>query len=335
MTHYRHLTQEKRYMLSRRFQEHLSQRKIAKMQEVSHSTVSRELRRNRIAQNLYRYDHAQTIASRRRKHCRKRPILTEELQIKVIEKLELEWSPEQISGRFRLDKISTISHQSIYNWLWSDRQAGGELYRKLRRKRKYSKHKTKSNHILERRMIEERPAIVETRSRFGDWELDTVILRKDDPCIMITAVERKSRFLVASLVEKRDSMSICRRIARMLNSAHTKPLTLTSDNGTEFAMHRRVASELRCDFFFARPYHPWERGTNENTNGLIRQYMPSGTAFKMNRKKLHHAVERINNRPRKCLGYRTAQEVFNEENQAASRPCAPEILGLARCGGIA
>ena len=197
----------------------------------------------------------------------------------------------------------------------------------------YSKRKTKDSHILNRHMIDERPAVVDARTRFGDWELDTVVPKKSDPCIMVTAVERISRFLIASLVERRDSMSIGRRITRMMNAAHTVPLTLTSDNGTEFAMHRRVSAQLGCDFYFARPYHPWERGTNENTNGLIRQYMPSGTEFKMDRKKLHHAVTRINNRPRKCLGYRTAQEVFDKENGEASRPCSSGAIGAGGMPG--
>lgn len=326
MTHYRHLTQEKRYMLSRLLQEHFSQRKVAMMLDVAHSTILREVKRNSNEAGYYRHDHAQRQSERCREACRKRPVLTEALQKQIIEKLNIDWSPEQISGRFRRENISPISHQSIYNWLWKDRQSGGQLYRQLRRKRKYRAHKTKATHIVGRRMIDERPAVVDSRERFGDWELDSVIPRKGDPSLMITAVERKSRYLIASLVEKRDSYGIGRRICRMMNSAHTNPVTLTSDNGTEFATHSQVSRRLKCDFFFARPYHPWERGTNENTNGLIRQYMPSGTAFNMDRHKLHHAVERINNRPRKCLGFQTAQEVFDNENMA-SRPCSSGAIG--------
>lgn len=328
MKNYNHLTQEKRYMLSQLLQvpEKYSLRKIAKIIEVSHSTVVRELQRNKGSTLRYQYQYAQQRYMKRRAASKKRQEITPELQIKIIEKLNQDWSPEQISGRFRLEGISQVSHQTIYNWLWSDRKNGGILYKKLRRKRKYRAHKTKATHLCDRRPIEERPASVDARNRFGDWEIDTVIPNKGDPCVMLTAVERKSRYLLAALIEDRKSSSIRKKLIRLLHSAHTKPLTITSDNGTEFAEHKTVAHALKCDFFFANPYHPWERGSNENTNGLIRQYMPSGKPFNMNKRLLSHAIERINNRPRKCLGFRTAKEVFQKENAEASRPCSSGAL---------
>lgn len=310
MSQYHHLSQEKRYMLSKLLQAGMSKRKAACVLGVSHSTVIRELRRNS-GKWGYRHDHAQLQYRRRRRESHRAQIMNPTLCSQIISKLETDWSPEQIAGRFRKEGISQVSCQTIYNWLYRDRQAGGHLYRKLRRKRAYRAHKTKATHIQGRTMIDERPAIVDSRSRQGDWELDSVISCKGDSTIIVTAVERKSRFLVASLLPDRNALRLARRVCRMMNSHHASPLTITSDNGTEFAGHRLISKRLNTEFYFARPYHPWERGTNENTNGLLRQYLPSGSKLKGKQSRLSEAVSKINQRPRKCLGYATAEEVYH------------------------
>lgn len=313
MTHYCHLTREKRYMLFELLQAGKSQRACAIAMGVSHSTISRELRRNRNAESGYRYDWADSYARARRRKSRQEYVLTDDLKRDVIKHLKCKWSPEQISGRFRRKKKGSLSHQTIYNWLARDRQAGGEHYKLLRRKRRYSKHKTRDTHLKARKMIDERPAIVESRERLGDWELDTVASVTGDTTVVVTAVERRSRLLVASMLPSRNAGQIARRICRMMNTTHMSPLTLTSDNGTEFAGHQIVAKKLKTDFFFARPHHPWERGTNENTNGLLRQYLPSGTAMKGKEKQLSTAVKELNARPRKCLAFATPEEIFLQE----------------------
>ena len=313
MIHYRHLTREKRYMLFELLQAGKSHRECAIAVGVSHSTISRELRRNHNAEFGYRYDWADNQYQARRKKSRQEYVLTDGLKQDVIKHLECKWSPEQISGRLRRETRGSISHQTIYNWLARDRQAGGELYKLLRRKRRYSRHKTRETHIKARRMIDERPAIVESRERLGDWELDTVASVTGDTTVVVTAEERRSRLLVASMLPSRNAGRIARRICRMMNSTHVPPLTLTSDNGTEFAGHQIVAKKIKTDFFFAQPHHPWERGTNENTNGLLRQYLPSGIALKGKAKRLSAAVKELNARPRKCLAFATPEEVFVQE----------------------
>lgn len=310
MSQYHHLSQEKRYMISELLQVGMSKRKIAEVLAVAHTTVSREIRRNSTSHG-YRHRHAQSSYVHRRKASRKASVMTPSLCEQVVSKLDQDWSPEQISGRFRKDKVSQVSCQTIYNWLYQDRQAGGTLYKKLRRKRSYRAHKTKETHLQNRVMIDARPAIVDSRSRIGDWELDCVISCKGDSTIIVTAVERKSRFLIASILPNRNAYHLSRRVCRMMNSYQANPLTITSDNGTEFAGHQNIAKKLNTEFYFAHPYHPWERGTNENTNGLLRQYLPSGTKLKGKLNTLGKAVARINQRPRKCLGYATAEEVFN------------------------
>lgn len=311
MSQYRHLSQEKRYMLSKLLQAGVSKREAAEILGVSHSTVIRELQRNSGAFG-YRHHQAQIQYQRRRQKCRRAPVMEPTLCERVISKLDMDWSPEQIAGRFRKEGISQVSCQTIYNWLHRDRQSGGTLYRKLRRKRAYRAHKTKATHLQNRVMIDERPAIVDTRNRLGDWELDSVISCKGDSSIVVTAVERKSRFLIASMLPDRNALRLARRVCRMMNSHHTSPLTITSDNGTEFAGHKLISRRLKTEFYFARPYHPWERGTNENTNGLLRQYLSSGSKLKGKHNILSQAVSRINQRPRKCLGYKTAEEVFHD-----------------------
>ena len=310
MRSYHHLTIEERYYIIREMQVH-SLRFIAKRLKISPSTISRELKRNKDPDGIYRHDHADGRAKKRRANCRKNHLIHGEMEQEIIACLKKDWSPEQITGRFRLEQKTIVSHQTIYNWLWRDKRNGGENYKFLRRKHRYQHNrKTAANHLPDRRMIDERPAEANSRERIGDWEIDTIISQKGDTTVLITMVDRKSRYLIARLAPTKKADVFQQEVCRLIRSEGKKVLTVTSDNGTEFAQHKKIAQKLKIDFFFARAHHPWERGTNENTNGLLRQYIPTGTKLKFAKKAIKEGVRRINSRPRKVLVFLTAEEVF-------------------------
>ena len=312
MQTYHHLTLEERYYILKEKQIN-SLRCIAKKLKVSPSTVSRELRRNVCKDGLYRHDCAHHQAQIRRRDCRKDHLVHGKMKEMIVSCLKKDWSPEQITGRFRLEGEPIVSHQTIYNWLWRDKKNGGEYYKLLRRKHRYQHNrKTAANHLPDRRMIDERPAEANARSRIGDWEIDTMISGKGDNTVLITMVDRKSRYLIARLAPTRKAEVFQNEVCKLIRSKGRRVITVTSDNGTEFAEHKKIAKRMKIDFFFARAHHPWERGTNENTNGLLRQYIPTGTRLKFAERIIREGVKKINSRPRKVLGYRTATEVFLE-----------------------
>jgi IS30 family transposase len=224
-----------------------------------------------------------------------------------------DWSPEQISGRLLLEYGRTISHETIYRYIYSDRAAGGDLHRHLRCQKKHRKRygcRDRRGRIPNQRSIDERPCEVDNRSRLGDWEGDTVIGRRHQGAL-VTVVERKSLFTVIGAVPSKTSAAVTDAIVQGLRPHADKVLTLTCDNGREFAGHEEVAAALDVDVFFAHPYSSWERGTNENTNGLVRQYFPRNRNLReVTREEVESAAARLNNRPRKKLGYRTPREVF-------------------------
>ena len=310
MRTYHHLTVGERYYITTEKQVH-SLRSIAKRLNISPSTVSRELRRNVCRDGVYRHEHAHAQAQSRRRNCRNDHLVKGEMKEAIVSCLKKDWSPEQITGRFRLDGKPIVSHQTIYNWLWRDRRNGGEYYKLLRRKHRYQHNrKTAANHLPDRRMIDERPEEANSRSRIGDWEIDTMISGKGDNTVLITMVDRKSRYLIARLAPTRKAEVFQNEVCKLIRLKGEKVLTVTSDNGTEFAEHKKIARRMKIDFFFARAHHPWERGTNENTNGLLRQYIPTVTKLKFAEQIIKEGVKRINSRPRKVLGYQTAEEVF-------------------------
>lgn len=222
-------------------------------------------------------------------------------------KLRADWSPEQISNH------AAISIETVYQRVYADKRAGGFLWQHLRcqkqRRKRYGKHDRRGI-IPNRLSIEQRPAIVEKRSRIGDWEADTVIGKNHKQAI-VSLVERKSGFTLIRKVERRTADAVSKAMTKLLKPYQCRVLTITSDNGKEFAGHEKVARALRADFYFAHPYSSWERGTNENTNGLIRQYFPKGMDFTtITQQEISHVMKRLNNRPRKRLGYLTPAQVF-------------------------
>jgi len=221
--------------------------------------------------------------------------------------------------RLKLENFPSVSHETIYKHVYQNKQEGGVLYTHLSRQHRYRKriHKyCKRGGWDTRRPISERPAIVETRSRIGDWEADTIIGRRQNGSIL-SLVERRSRFCLLEKLANRSPDTLADAACKKLLPVKDKVLTITSDNGFEFIRHQRIAERLDADFFFADPYSSWQRGTNENTNGLVRQYIPKKSDFSLvSETDVQLVADRLNNRPRKALGFRTPNEIFFKQNVA-------------------
>jgi IS30 family transposase len=301
---YTHLTQEERYQIYALKKAGHKQSEIANVLERSESTISRELARN-CGQRGYRPKQAH-YSSVERRAMNARTIDDATWQF-AQEMLMLQWSPEQISGH------AAISPETVYQRVYADKQTGGLLWKNLRcqkqRKKRYGMIDRRGM-IPNRLSIDDRPAIVETRSRIGDWEADTIIGKNHRQAI-VSIVERKTGFTLIHKVERKTAQAVSKAMTTLLKPYVNKVHTVTSDNGREFAGHEEIAATLKADFYFAHPYSSWERGTNENTNGLIRQYFPKNRDFTtITQQEIDTAMERLNNRPRKRLGYQTPNQVF-------------------------
>jgi len=320
---YTHLSMDERNVIWRMKRLGKSQAETACCLGRDPGTISRELRRNVQFDGEYWPDVAQIKARVRRRRHIGRPVTgNASLMSDVAEKLERRWSPEQIAGRLRqvgtrASPGTTISHTTIYRWIWADAERAQHFRPFLRiaiqlRRKPYGKPSQRGQ-IPNRVSIDERPAAVATRSRLGDWEADTVV-GKGRSGYVLTAVERASRYLVARTLDTATADATHRRLHHaMKRLPASKRNTLTVDNGREFAHHRQLSRRLGLDVYFAHPYHAWERGTNENTNGLLRQYLPKAMPFSdLTDEQLRAYVRQLNNRPRKCLSYRTPAEVLWE-----------------------
>ena len=313
MRTYRQLTQEQRYQIYALKKTKHSLAEIATVIGVHKSSVSRELKRNR-GQRGYRPQQAHELAVDRRQKAGSR--ITVEVWTVVESLLRQDWSPEQISGRLKKEQGVRISHEWIYQYVLKDKQAGGNLYRHLRcqkqRRKRYGTYDRRGK-LPNCRSIEERPAIVSTRKRLGDWEVDTLI-GKQQKQALLTLTERKSRFTLLGKLSRRTAQTVRQQVCKLLLPVRDKVHTLTSDHGKEFADHAQIAESLQLTFYFAHPYAAWERGTNENTHGLLRQYFPMKSDLQfVSNKKIEKAMSRLNFRPRKCLAFRTPFEVFFEQ----------------------
>ena len=307
---YTQLTQEQRYQIYALLKMGHNRTEIAEVIEAHKSTVSRELRRN-CGLRGYRPKQAHCKALNRQNHSQAR-IMPEIWQL-IEAKLRLEWSPEQVSGWLHRHHIIQVSHEWIYQYILVDKQAGGDLYRHLRcqkkRRKRYGSYDRRGK-LPNRVSIEERPTIVAKRQRIGDWEVDTIVGKGHHQAI-ITLIERKSRFSLLSKVEQRTADQVSKALIDLLMPVSNHLHTLTADNGKEFAEHERVAHELHVDFYFAHPYTAWERGANENMNGLVRQYIPKKRNFEsVTNPELIQIMKRLNHRPRKCLDFMSPSEVF-------------------------
>ena len=307
---YTQLTKEQRYQIYALLKIGHNQTEIAEVIGSHKSTISRELQRN-CGQRGYRPKQAQFKALNRHKHRHIR-ILQETWNI-IKAKLRLDWSPEQISGWLHKNHVIKVSHEWIYQHILVDKWMGGTLYRHLRcqkkRRKRYGGYDRRGQ-LPNRVSIEQRPEIVQQRQRIGDWEVDTIIGKRHHQAI-VTLTERKSRLALLRKVEQRTADQVSKAMINLLKPVSDRVYTLTADNGKEFAEHEIVGQELKADFFFAHPYAAWERGTNENMNGLIRQYIPKKCDFSsIGETEVELVMDRLNNRPRKCLGFMSPLEKF-------------------------
>lgn len=311
MRTYKQLTCEQRYAIQILIEKNYLQKDIAAAIGVNKSTISRELKRNS-SKRGYRPKQAQRLAEERRQD-KSPPRISETTWNKVRSKIREEWSPEQISGELKLKENISISHEWIYQFILKDKQDGGDLHTHLRckskRRKRYGSYECRGI-IKNRRSIEERPAIVDSKERIGDWEADTIIGKAHKGAI-VSLTERKTKMCLIYKVERKTADLVSKAMGKLLLPLKDIVYMVTSDNGKEFALHEVTAKDLETDFYFAHPYASCERGLNENTNGLIRQYFPKDRDFRtVTDDEIIMAMKKLNNRPRKTLGYLTPNEVF-------------------------
>ncbi|WP_123015133.1 IS30 family transposase [Vibrio zhugei] len=308
---YQQLTEGRRYQISALLERGISVPEIAKTVQCHRSTVYRELKRGRKGEH-YCPNEAQMSSTKKRKTARKYRIPKERVDfIRLL--LETDWSPEQISNV--LTKIgASVSHEWIYRFVAQDKRLGGKLYRHLRQGHKrYRRGKQEKAPAIKNAVsIDDRPSIVDSKERFGDWEIDTV-LGKHGTGAMVTILERKTRFYVVKKVPSKSADDVTKATIELLKPYKKHVHTITADNGREFAGHETIAKELKADVYFAHPYSSWERGASENANGLLRQYVKKGTDLTtVTDIDIEFALSRINYRPRKCLGFKQAAIIFEE-----------------------
>jgi len=317
---YHHFSEQERYVIYHLKMYGLSFREIGRRLGRHHTSISREVKRNNFSHTVYYHGISQPMADQRAqkaRHQRKRS--NKRLHNYVMHRIRQEWSPDEVSKRLMLDypndEQMRCSVETIYQWVYRDAQEGGDHYKHLRRshkkRRKQRKYGTGRGLIPDRVSISERPAIVDERSRFGDWEGDTVEGKKGCGGVA-THVERKSRYLIAAKLPNKRAKTMTQQTSRAFRRI---PIgfrhTLTVDNGKEFSGFKQLEQMTGMKIYFADPYSAWQRGTNENTNGLLRQYFPKGYDFtKMTDEALAKAAKKLNHRPRKCLDYRTPHEVL-------------------------
>lgn len=318
----KHITVEQRYTISVMKEQDYKQKQIAEAIGKDKSTVSREFQRNCDGRNgEYRYELAQRKCGQRHQAKPKKLRFTEQVKAYVDTWLLEDYSPEQIAGRAKLDGVDCVSHERIYQYVWQDKKDKGCLFVHLRRKgRKYRKRgaaKDSRGIIIGRVDISQRPEIVDEKVRLGDLEIDTVI-GKNHKGAILTINDRVSSFLWMDKLNSKNAEELAMKAVEILKPQAHWLHTITGDNGKEFAEHKKIAAGINVGFYFAKPYHSWERGANENANGLIRQYFPKGSSFEtITNHQIQYVQYKLNNRPRKKLGYLSPIEFLslNSPNQ--------------------
>jgi len=313
-----HLTYEQRYTICVMRRAGHTQSFIASALGRDKSVISREIRRNCDGRSgRYNADLAQRKCDQRHAQKNKYIKLTDGMRTYIVDLLSQKLSPEQIVGLSKRNGIECISHQWIYHMIWEDKKRRGRLCKNLRSKGKpYKKRGTvrgTPGQPMNRRDIDLRPQIVEKRERFGDLEIDTV-LGKGKISALVTINDRATGMLKMGIVKRKTSELVTQKTVQLLKPWSQQLHTITSDNGGEFAKHEQIAKELDVDFYFAKPYHSWQRGSNENLNRLIRQYFPKGTDFQKVAPEYVNFVEnQINDRPRKRYRYLSPREMLNKK----------------------
>ncbi len=314
---YHQLTSAERYALSALRKQGHSQSEIARALGRHRSTICREVQRNTRKDGGYRPETADDFARWRRGRSRRNWQFTDQHFALVRLCLQEYWSPEQISGRLHRLGLLTISHETIYRYVWDDWGCGGSLHlflrgaRKLRRKR-YRSYDSRGR-LEGKRHISQRPAGAENRSRFGHLEADTVMGAPDQHCVL-TLVDRKAGFTWIGKLHERSARAANERAVNLIKKARHRIRSVTADNGTEFHGYKEIESRTGALFYFANPHHSWERGTSENTNGLIRQFRPRGKSMaQLTQKDCDRIALLLNNRPRKRHGFLTPAEVYDQK----------------------
>lgn len=313
MKHYTQLTSEQRYQISGLLKAGLKQARIAEEMGVNKSTISRELERNK-GRRGWRPKQAQQLRDERKQTLINGKTFSAEEWGEVDRLVRADFSPEQVALRLDLEGGFRISHETIYRHIYADKRRGGDLHRHLRsqkpHRKRYAGGEQRRGVIKNRVGIDKRPEIVDQKTRIGDWEGDTVI-GKNHKGGLVTLNERKSRYTLSGHIRSKHAGGVTAVMTDLLMPHKDKCHTLTLDNGKEFAEHEKVAAALEMEIFFAHPYHSWERGLNENHNGLIRQYFPKGMELiDITDEQVRQAIEKLNHRPRKVLGGRSPHEVF-------------------------
>ncbi len=319
MPSYQHVCDQERFYIWQARREGLTQAHIAKVLGRHPSTICRELKRNTYAQcHMYTYYWARQIVKNRKAHANQHKYrkLTDEITPFINQLLRQYLSPEQVSGYLKQHHAISLSHETIYRFIYSDATRHAQLKPFLRQGGKHRRKRygsgARASSIPNRVSITERPQEVETKARLGDWECDTVI-GKDRKSVLVTVVDRTSLYTACSRVLSRSARVVADAIIRLLRPFKERVKTLTFDNGSEFVKHETIAHALDATTYFAHPYSSWERGINENTNGLLRQFFPKRTDFrKVSWQQVKAAVAHLNNRPRKTRGYRTPNQLFHK-----------------------
>ncbi len=316
---YTHLTINERSIIYNLHKEGKTIRYISEAVDRSPSTISRELKRNNCG---YRFKYLPHIAEmkyhERRKNCHRQIKISFELKDYIEDKINLTWSPEQISNR-TIDNIDVPSFATIYRWIHKGLIVKDGM-KKLRRKGKFKRPQETRGRFNIGKTIRKRPKVVHSRKTYGHWEADTVESgrfnhQRKSKYVFVTLAERKSRLYIAKLVPNKSSEVVTEAIIEMLSRFPDELVqTITCDRGKEFAGYKDVEEKLNCEVYFADPYCAWQKGTNENSNGLLREFYPKGMDLSLtNNIELKENLSLINNRPRKCIGYLTSLEVMNEE----------------------
>lgn len=317
MRKYKQLTHKERYQIYALIKEGLNYTQIANNIGVNKSTISREIQRNSNGKNNYHPDSASIETFSRHRFKNKAIKITSTVEKHIRKYLKFDCSPEQISGRLKLQSIVSLSHEAIYQYIYKNKSKGGRLYLNLPHKMKKYKNRSSSYSsrgvIVDRVSISKRPKIVDKKQRIGDFEVDTIIGKYHKGSI-VSIVDRKSKFTMLKKLPSKEALQVSNAISELLYPIRNITHTITSDNGKEFAYHKTISDTLDTSFYFCDPYSSWQRGLNENTNGLVRRYIPKRTDFdEVSDEEIQMIQYRLNHRPRKALGYKTPYEVFMKE----------------------
>jgi len=313
---YCHLTREQRYKIEALIKAGHKAPFIANQLKVNKSTIYRELNRNISKTGCYRGRTAHEISQEKKERFSLYRKFTPEMEGFIRDKLSNEqWSPEQIVGYCKLYKISMVSHERIYQFIYQNKAEGGQLYKHLRvaskmYRRRYGSGKNRRIRIKDRVSIDQRPECINNKERIGDWEIDTII-GKGNKGAIVTIAERATAFVLIARLNGKNALDLAKAVVRLMAPFKDLVLSITSDNGLEFAMHKYITDRLETEFYFAHPYSSWERGLNEYTNRLIRQYIPKETDFNdVNDQHIKMITMKLNSRPRKKLNFKSPGHIF-------------------------